>query len=74
MANMARMATLDVIQKDVIPLYLQPTPCKLTLKTWFKGLPKFKANPCAKRGGGTVFYSIAAVEKYLKARTLGGAS
>jgi hypothetical protein len=69
----ARMAWLDVIQKEVVPQFIQPTPCRAPLKKRFKNLPRFKSNPCAKRGGGTLFYNVAGVERFLKQRTLPGA-
>ncbi len=68
----ARLATLDELLKTVIPAYLTPPPGRESLRDWFDQarIPRFKANPTAKRGGGTVFYSVAAVEKFLHSRTL----
>ena len=68
----ARLATLDQLAATLIPAYLAPTPCHETLREWFDAarIPRFKANPAAKRGGGPVFYSVAAVEKFLQTRTL----
>jgi hypothetical protein len=65
----ARTATLDVLIRQTLPHFLNPIPHRDTLRAWFKHLPKFKANPAAKRGGGNVFYSVAAVEKFLQGRT-----
>jgi hypothetical protein len=68
----ARLATLDQLVQTLIPAYLTPTPSHETLREWFDAarIPRFKANPAARRGGGPVFYSVAAVEKFLETRTL----
>ena len=68
----ARLATLDQLLQTVIPAYLSPAPSPGTLRDWFDRarVPRFKANPAAKRGGGPVFYSVSAVEKLLQSRTL----
>ena len=68
----ARLATLDQLAKTLIPAHLTPVPSHETLRGWFDTarIPRFKSNPAAKRGGGTVFYSVAAVAKFLQARTL----
>ena len=68
----ARLATLEQLVQTLIPAYLNPTPSRETLRDWFDAarIPRFKANPAAKRGGGPVFYSVAAVEKFLQTRTL----
>lgn len=68
----ARLATLEQLVQTLIPAYLNPTPSHETLRDWFDAarIPRFKANPAAKRGGGPVFYSVAAVEKFLHSRTL----
>jgi len=68
----ARLATINQLLQTVIPAHLAPTPCPETLRGWFDQarIPRFKSNPTAKRGGGTVFYSVAAVEKFLQSRTL----
>lgn len=70
----ARLATLDQLVETTIPAYLSPVPSRETLRDWFDKahVPRFKANPVAKRGGGPVFYSVAAVEKFLRSRTLFG--
>jgi len=71
-APMARAATLEQLRKDVLPLYLDPIPTSETLRDWFDAarIPRFKANHMAKRGGGPVYYSVAAVEKFLRQRTI----
>ncbi len=68
----ARLATLDQLLQTIIPAYLAPAPSHETLRAWFDQarVPRFKANPAAKRGGGPVFYSVSAVEKLLQSRTL----
>jgi hypothetical protein len=70
----ARLATLDQLCKTILPAFLDPLPCRLTLRSWFDEarIPRFKSNPLAKRGGGTVFYSVAHVEKWLRSRTIPG--
>jgi hypothetical protein len=70
----ARLGTLDILIQDVLPNYFSPVPSKERLRYWFDGanIPRFKANPAALRGGGPVWYSIAAVEKLLRQRTLPG--
>ena len=70
--NSARLATLDQLLKTIIPAYLTPPPGRETLREWFDAvrIPRFKANPTARRGGGPVYYSVAAVEKFLQSRTL----
>lgn len=65
----ARLASLDELRENILPNFLSPVPSRDTLRNWFANLPKFKANPAAKRGGGPVFYSVAAVEKFLRTRT-----
>ena len=67
---MIRLASLDILRKDVLPQFISPVPTKPTLRTWFDAanIPKLKSNPHAKRGGGPVFYSVAAVERLLRSR------
>jgi hypothetical protein len=71
-SSSARLATLNQLLQTLIPAYLAPPPSHETLRAWFDQarVPRFKANPAAKRGGGPVFYSVAAVEKLLQSRTL----
>lgn len=69
----ARLATIQ----QLVPLlanHLAPVPSAETLRDWFDRarIPRFKSNPLAKRGGGPVFYSVSAVEKLLRSRTLPG--
>ena len=66
----ARAATLDRLAETTVRVFLDPVPNRSTLRSMFKsaGIPCFKSNPSAKRGGGTVYYSVPAVEKFLRAR------
>jgi hypothetical protein len=68
----ARLATLAQLRETTLRAFLDPIPSNETLRTWFDsaGVPRFKQNPLAKRGGGTVFYSVAAVEKLFRNRTI----
>ena len=70
----ARLATIDRLRETTIPLFLDPVPSRDTLRQMFDaaGIPRFKANPTAKRGGGPCFYSVAGVEKLLRSRTMLG--
>ena len=68
----ARLATIDQLIETTIPVFLAPAPSRETLRAWFDRaqVPRFKCNPLAKRGGGPVYYQVAAVEKLLR-RTIG---
>jgi hypothetical protein len=70
----ARAATLEKIRSEVAPNFVDPVPTAETLRDWFDGagIPRFKANPTAKRGGGPCFYQLSAVEKFFRTRTLPG--
>jgi hypothetical protein len=70
----ARLATLEKLRETTLAVYLDPVPTNETLRAMFDAarIPRFKSNPSAKRGGGPVFYSVAAVEKYFRSRTLPG--
>jgi hypothetical protein len=50
------MATIDTLLETTIPLFLDPVPERETVRTWLDsaGIPKFKANPLAKRGAAHV--------------------
>ncbi len=69
-----RLATLDALLQTTIPAFLSSPPSRQTLRAWFDQarIPRFKANPLARRGGGHVYYSVAAVEKFLRSHTLPG--
>jgi hypothetical protein len=53
---------------------LSPPPSRETLRARFDRarIPRLKANPLAKRGGGPVNYSVAAVEEFLPSRVIPG--
>jgi len=70
----ARLATLDQLIETTVSAYLSPPPRKRTLANWFDEaeIPRFKASPGAKRGGGLCWYSVPHVEKYFRNRTLTG--
>jgi hypothetical protein len=68
----ARLATIDELVENILPNFITPIPSRETLRDWFDHahVPRFKSNPMAKRGGGAVYYSVAAVEKFLRTHTL----
>ncbi len=68
----ARLATVDQLRQTVIPIYLDPVPSRVSLRAWLdrNQVPRFKTNPLAIRGGGQVWYSVAAVEKLLRQQTM----
>jgi hypothetical protein len=68
----SQLATLDQLIQTLIPAYLMPPPGRETLRDWFDKarIPRFKSNPTAARGGGPVYYSVSAVEKFLQSHTL----
>ena len=68
----ARLATLPQLRETTLRVYLDPVPSPHTLRRWFDlaRIPRFKSNPAATRGGGPVFYSVPAVEKFLRSRTV----
>lgn len=70
----ARLATMSQLRETTLPAFIQPIPCVETLRSWFDAarIPRFKSNPSARRGGGKVFYSVAAIEKFLRSRMLPG--
>lgn len=70
----ARLATLREIMETTVPNFVSPVPSRFAVKVWFDTarIPRFKANPLARKGGGTVYYSLNAVEKFLSSRTTPG--
>jgi len=70
--NNTRLATLKTLRQEILPNFLQPIPTDSTLRTMFDRarVPRFQTNPLARRGGGQVFYAVAAIEKLFKAQTL----
>jgi hypothetical protein len=72
LSHSARLATLPELKKTTLEVFINPIPSDETLRAWFDDakIPRFKQNPFAKRGGGPVYYSVAAVEKFFRSRTL----
>ena len=70
----ARMETVPELLDGVVKMYLNPPPKPATFRQWLKRgrVPCFKSNPAAERGGGTCWYSVAAVERLLAQRTMKG--
>jgi len=70
----ARLATIDRLRATTLPIFLDPVPARDTLRAMFDraGIPRFKSNPSAKRGGGSCFYSVAHVERLFRTRTVPG--
>jgi hypothetical protein len=68
----ARLATLDELLSNTVPNFVQPPPSRRALSSWLDsaGIPRFKPNPTAKRGGGVVFYSVSHVERFFRNRTM----
>ena len=68
----SRLATIPQLRQNVLPHFIDPIPTDETLREWFDkaGVPRFKCNPSAKRGGGPVFYQVAGVEKMLRSRLI----
>jgi hypothetical protein len=68
----ARALTLAVIHREFATQHFQPVPCIETLRSWLDAanIPRFKANPLAKRGGGPCYYSMSHVEKFFRSRTI----
>ena len=71
--NTARLATLGQLESTTLKVFLDPVPRKEVLRKWFDEarIPRFKSNPAAKKGGGPCYYSVAAVEKFLRSRIIG---
>ena len=66
----ARLAAIGQLRQTLLKAHLDPVPCAATCKAWFDAarIPRMKANPLAKRGGGQVYYSVAHVERFLRSR------
>lgn len=60
----ARLATLNVLIRTILPLFLAPVPSRETLRQWFDAakIPRFKANPLAKRGGAGLSSLVAWIQ------------
>jgi hypothetical protein len=70
----ARYGNLDEIVASVVQNYITPVPSKQMLRIWFDraGVKRFKANLTAIRGGGSVYYALTDVERFLRHHTLPG--
>ncbi len=66
----ARCASLDQLLDTVVAAYLSPLPRRPVLRKWLRdaGVPQFKTNPLAKKGGGACYYSVSHVEKFFASR------
>lgn len=69
-----RLASIGELRLNILPNLIAPVPTAETLRDWFDAarIPRMKSNPLAKRGGGTTYYSVSAVEKFLRSRTMPG--
>lgn len=65
---MAHTATIAVIQERIARAYFDPLPRLSTLRDWLirARVPRVKANMGAKRGGGPLYFHVAAAERCLK--------
>jgi hypothetical protein len=66
----ARLATMDELIQNVLPLFITPIPSRETLRSWFNRahVPRLKTSPRAKRGGGALYYDVESVKKFLRCR------
>jgi hypothetical protein len=64
----AKLATVDQLMATVVSDYLDPVPTRRYLVDLFKkeNISTMKANPNARNGGGTVWYSVDQVERLLR--------
>lgn len=64
----ARFASLETICEKIIPLFLDPPPKPVSIKRLLdrNRVPRCKANPSARRGGGYCYYHVATVEQLLR--------
>ncbi len=69
----ARFATIEELQRNVLPAFVAPVPCSSTVRTWLDKwrVRSWKANENAARGGGPRYFYVADVEKMLRNR-MGG--
>jgi hypothetical protein len=65
----ARLATLAKLREHLQNI-ITPVPSNDALRDLFdrERVPRYKASPDAKRGGGPVYYSVPAVEKLFQKR------
>jgi hypothetical protein len=70
----ARLATLDELRENILPVHIAPLPCAATLRRMLDrhGVRRLKANPTARGGGGPCYYCVADVEKMLQKSLLPG--
>jgi hypothetical protein len=66
------LMTLDELIATYLPKLVKPMPSRRTVERWFKAaqVPFFKANPKAPHGGGTRFFSVAAVDRVFRSRAV----
>lgn len=64
----ARFVTLEVIYRDLLPLYFDPLPHRQTIRKLLRAakIPSVKTSPAAARGGGAILYSRSRVESWLR--------
>jgi hypothetical protein len=62
------------LREGLLKAWLSTVPCSITLTKWFdeNKIPRIKSNPSAKRGGGSVFWSVSHIEKLLTRSLLPG--
>ncbi len=70
MRPVAHTATALVIHQRYALLYFDPAPSVATLKGWLlRGkVPCRKANMNARRGGGPLYFHVAAADRFLRKR------
>src|SRR6267154_3419706 len=66
----AKLATMEEIQRDILPLWMNEPPSTATLRAWFNRdrVQRLKANPHSKHGGGRVWFLVSDVERCLRNR------
>lgn len=60
--------------RGLFQIHLGAVPCDKTIRKWLDQgkVPRFKANPLAKFGGGPCYYSLSHVERLLRSRMIPG--
>lgn len=68
--RMAHTATAEVIHQRYARLYFDPPPSVATLRDWLvrAKVPWVKANMTARRGGGPLYFHVAAADRFLRRR------
>lgn len=66
----ARLATVATLRTEIFARYLNPLPNNRTLRKWMRAarIPSLQSNPHAKNGGGEIWWSVVAVEAWLRKR------